>query len=232
MRRFNGKVFFSVAVFFIFLFASHISYGEIPLVVKGKVLDEFSGEPLLCTIEFRTNNGKKIKVNTLEDGSYQQVLTSGMTYDVYIYDWNILRTNLSYSVPYKEDYQEIEKDFYVKKLEKGNTIYKEDFFERSSSSLTAEAEKFLKELNTTMRFNRSVKFDLYVNAHDTYSRSSRKIRSLVEKRISTLKEKIDSFPMFRDRLILVPDESKPDGKASTTNPDAIIKVHDIENIFD
>lgn len=232
MRQFNGKVFFSVVVFCFLLFASHISYGEIPLVVKGKVFDEFSGEPVLCTIEFRTNNGKKIKVNTLEDGSYQQVLTSGMTYDVYIYDWNILRTNLSYSVPHKEDYQEIEKDFYVKKFEKGNIIYKEDFFERSSSSLTAEAEDFLKELNTTMRFNRSVKFDVYVNAHDTYSRSSRKIKSLVEKRVSSLKTKIDDFPMLRNRLNLVPDESKPDGKASTTNPDAILKVHEIKNIFE
>lgn len=219
-----------VVLFVLFLTTNYV-YSQIPLVVKGKVTDEFSGKPVSCTIEFRTHDGKKIKVNSMTDGSYQQVLSSGQTVDVYLYNWDVLREKVSYTVPDKEEYQEIEKNFTAKKLEKGNLIYKEDFFGKSSSSLNSGTDQFLKDLNTIMRFNRSVSFDLYVNAHDTYSRSSGKIKSLVNKRISTLEDKFKDYPMFKDRINLIADDSKPNGKANSSNPDTFIKVHEIKDIF-
>ncbi len=229
MRKINPiKKLLLISSIFVF-FAASVSYSQIPLLVKGKTLDEFTGEPVSCTIEFRTNKGKKIKIETQKDGFYQQVLTSGDVYEVYLYNWNVLRKSESYTVPDLDQYQEIHKDFKVVKLEKGNKVYALDFFENSSSSLNGESEKVLKELNTTMRFNRNVKFDFHINTHDTYSKSSSKIKSLTEKRLDALAAKIDEYPMLKERVNLIADNSKPDGKPDNSLPDVIITVSEIEN---
>jgi hypothetical protein len=216
-----------VAVFLSFVVS--VSYSQIPLLVKGKVTDEFSGKPVECTVEFRSENGKKIRVNTQTDGLYQQVLNSGETYEVYLYNWDVIRKNENYTVPDLEEYQEVSKDFFVKKLAKGNKVYDLNFFDNNSSSLNGTSESFLKELNTIMRFNRHVEFDIHINAHDTHSKSSNQIKSLVSKRKEALSSKLASFSMIKGRVNVVADESKPSGKPSDSYPDVVITVREIEN---
>lgn len=210
-------------------FAVSLSYTQIPLVVKGKVTDEYTNKPVECTVEFRSEDGKKIRVNTQTDGLYQQVLTSGETYEVYLYNWDVLRKSENYSVPKLDDYQEVHKDFTVKKLEKGNKVFELNFFDNSSSSLNGESESFLKELNTIMRFNRSVNFDFHINAHDTHSKSSSKIKSLVSQRKDALSSKISSYSMMKGRVNIIADESKPSDKPNNSYPDVVVTVKDIEN---
>ena len=215
-----------------FLLIANEASSVVPLVVKGKITDEFSGSPMSLTVEFRTNDGKKIKVKTQNDGLYQQVLNSGETVEVYFYNYNVLRIKQTYQVPDKDEYQEIEQNFTVKKLVKGNSIYKLDFFSKSKSSINGTADSFLKDLNITMRFNRHVKFDFYVDAHDTYSSSSKKIKSLVAKRMESLTDQLKKYPLFRGRINVIADNSKPKGKANSNNPDIVVKVNDIKNIFE
>jgi hypothetical protein len=210
-------------------FTFSVSYTQIPLLIKGKVTDEFSGKPVECTVEFRSEDGKKIRINTQTDGLYQQILNSGETYEVYLYNWDVIRKNEFYTVPDLEDYQEVHKDFSVKKLEKGNKVYDLNFFDNNSSSLNGTSESFLKELNTIMRFNRHVEFDIHINAHDTHSKSTKLIKSLVSQRIDALSSKLSTFSMIKGRVNVVADESKPSGKPRDSYPDVVITVREIEN---
>jgi ribosomal protein L21E len=218
----------SISVILVFALVSFAN-AQIPLLVKGKIVDEFTGKPVICTIEFRTDNGKKIKITTQEDGLYQQVLTSGSTYEVYLYNWDVLRKSENYTVPDLDDFQEVNKDFKVKKLEKGNKVFDLNFFDNTSSILNGSSEEFLKELNTIMRFNRHVQFAFHINAHDSYSKSNSKIKSLVEKRKATLSEKLSKYPMIKERVSIIIDESKPSGKPDNSYPDVIVTVSQIEN---
>ncbi|MFN3305628.1 MAG: hypothetical protein ACK42Z_00390 [Candidatus Kapaibacteriota bacterium] len=168
--------------------AQFITNSTVQLILKGKVTDEYSGNPVGATIEFRTNTGKKFKIKSDSlSGEYQQVFQSGEKVEVYIYGWDIVRQKFIVELPDTNKYAEIEQNFAIKQLKEGLIAYKFDCFDTESSELIESCKEKLLSLDEVLRFNRNVKFEIQVTAFDTYIKTE-KVRK-VEKVVTERKKK-------------------------------------------
>lgn len=160
----------SYSLLIISLFVINIAtLNSTQILLHGKIIDETTGEPIGTSFEFRLPNGEKITVlSNSKDGSYQQILNSGTTYEVVFYNDTILRQIEKYTTIETEKYTEEYKDFRVKKLVKGRIIYKIAGFSRGSSNLNSSIMTFFTDFEQKLRFNRFLKVEFIVNAHDTY----------------------------------------------------------------
>ncbi len=145
----------------------------LPIVVKGKIADEQTGEPMGVDIEFRNSDGKKIKINSNSlTGEFQQVLNAGEFYEVILSGSNIIRKVDRFKVDHYDSYDEQEQNFTVKKLEPGRTLFRLSPFEKGSSQIIGdELESIFIELQEIMKFNRAVYFEFVVNAKETYTKA-------------------------------------------------------------
>lgn len=151
-------------VFMAFFYTGYASNGGIPILIKGKVTDVFSGMPTKLEMVFVDEEGSKIKClpNILE-GHYEQVLTSGKTYTVYFVNYDVARELYSINIPDFERYEEVNKDWKVKKLAQGNSIYNDNVFLRGSAELSPQGIVIIKQFSNILKFNRGAKFDLMVS---------------------------------------------------------------------
>lgn len=145
----------------------------LPIVVKGKITDEQTGQPIGVDIEFRSTDGRKIKINSNSiSGEYQQVLNAGEFYEVILTGPNIIRKVDRLKVDHFDSYDEQEQNFTVIKLEPGRAIFKITAFDKGSNQINKEElESIFSEIQEIMKFNRAVNFEFVVNAKDTYKKS-------------------------------------------------------------
>lgn len=150
-------------------FAQFLNHSSIQILLYGVVTDEITKKPVGLTIEFKTSSGKwfKIKSDSVS-GKYQQVFMSGEEIEATLYDWDVIRRIFKFKLPDTSKYAEVEQNFEVIHLEPGKIVTKWDAFPAGSSILTDEAKKLFQELNTWLKFNRNVKFNIKATAHDTY----------------------------------------------------------------
>lgn len=143
---------------------------DVQILLKGKVTDEFTGNPVSVTMEFREeNNGKKFKIQSNSaDGYYQQVLVAGRKYDVVFINNDIVRKIVPIAIENSSKYTEQTIDFSIKKLTTGLKYFKLNAFEAGSAQLSAEAKANIESLQDVMKFNRGVYFEFVVTSHDTY----------------------------------------------------------------
>lgn len=138
-------------------------------LVKGTITDKFSGKPTGSTIEFRTPDGKKIKTQSNSvSGEYQQVLETGVQYDVIFTGSDLARQIEKLPSAQSDSYHEVVANFSVKKFFSGMEFDRVDAFKSGSSSMGQGATKAFDELQEVMKFNRNVVFELRVNAHDKF----------------------------------------------------------------
>jgi hypothetical protein len=158
----------SLILFFYLAFNISVIYSA-QILLHGKIIDETTGEPIGTSFEFRSPTGEKITVlsNAL-DGSYQQILNSETSYEVVFYNDTILRQIEKITTMESEKYTEEYKDFRVKKLVKGRIIFRIAGYSRSSQSLNNSLMTFFADFEEKLRFNRFLKVEFIVNAHDTY----------------------------------------------------------------
>lgn len=175
----------------------------VQVLVKGKVTDEFTGAPAGVTMEIRDSEDKRIKINSNSiTGNFEQILTAGESYTVIFTHFDIIRKTEMFKVKEADKYIEYKIDFKVKKLQVGLELFKEDFFSQGSAEAKGEIGKFMQELSEIMKFNRSVKFEFRVNAHDTFS-EPRTYQVEVEKPAS--KRKKNQKPEFKTVTDPAPD---------------------------
>ncbi len=168
---------YSLAFILIFLmsvnlFAQKGNGKEVQIILKGHVTDEFTGQPVAATMEFReANNGKRFKIQSNSaDGYYQQVLNAGTQYELVFTNNDIVRKIVPVKIDNSEKYTEQSQDFQVKKLTPGLKYFKLNAFDAGSAQLKAEALAEIETLKEVMQFNRAVSFEFVVNAHDTYKK--------------------------------------------------------------
>ncbi|MCX7909645.1 MAG: hypothetical protein N2560_09040 [Ignavibacteria bacterium] len=170
------------------LYPQFLNNSTVQLILKGKVLDEYTGNPVGAIIEFRTSTGKKFKIKSDSvSGEYSQVFQSGENIEVIIYDWDVIRQKFNVQLPDTNKYAEIEQNFTVKHLKEGLVAFKFDCFEKGNSSLLNDCEEKLGGLDDVLRFNRNVKFEIQVTAYDTYIKT-RKVQT-VQKVVTEKKKK-------------------------------------------
>ncbi len=138
-------------------------------LVKGVITDKFSGKPTGSTIEFRSPDGKKIKTqsNTIS-GEYQQVLETGIQYDIIFTGNDIARQVEKLPLSNSDSYHEMVANFSVKKFIAGMEFDKLEAFKSGNTSIGQGATKSFDELQEVMKFNRNVVFEVRVSAHDKF----------------------------------------------------------------
>ncbi|MDQ1265944.1 MAG: hypothetical protein QG635_1096, partial [Bacteroidota bacterium] len=171
-----------------------------------------------------------------------------------------IRESKTFDVEPSAKFIEVNKDLYVKRLNEGLVLNKLDAFADGGKDLSDEAKTKLEELKEILKFNRSAKFVIKINAHDTYSQkyfapepanknknkgkksSTPKpeqntpaidpqiITALVDARVNEIKKITDTWGSFGQRVSFAPDYTV--GEPSQIKlPDLMLVVGKIENVF-
>jgi|GEM_PF-878504 len=170
MKQLNYKL----VLFCAFILTINYAYSfnrSVTILVKGKVVDEFTGQPVETTVEFKTSKGKKfrIKTNSL-DGTFEQVFSAGDNVEMKLYHWNVARKyyhlNIKDTIAYTEQYEK----FTVKKLAVGNTLFRFNIFKSGSSEFVYGCKQMLDSIEHLLRFARNIKVVFNINIRDSYAR--------------------------------------------------------------
>ncbi|TAL67009.1 MAG: hypothetical protein EPN82_15660 [Bacteroidetes bacterium] len=148
--------------------------GNVQVLVKGVITDEYTGKPCESTITIKDKNGKKFKIKSNSiDGTYEQVLAVGENYEFTFINFDVLKKVENIYVESAEKYTEQKADFTVRKLSPGLHLFASDLFASGESVISNSPDDILKELEEILVYNRSAKFGFVVTAHDTYASSSK-----------------------------------------------------------
>jgi hypothetical protein len=186
------------------------------IMLKGKVVDVNTNQPLSIEVEFKPSTGRKFVVKSLEKtGTFEQLLQAGETYEVTFKGDKVYRETIDYTpkANSSEEYSEISDVFKVKGLSVGTVVEDLDIFSPKSTDLTAAGKKAIDKMKIAMRFNRTASFTFQVGAPS---------KSLAENRLKTLKDYIADWKRLLDRV---------DFQTSTKGNDLVIKISKVEDIF-
>jgi len=132
-------------------------------IFKGKVFDDLTKKPLESDI-FITNNATGEKLTDIvssADGSFLIVLSSGKNYGIAVMKQGYLFHSENFDLPPSSDYQEIEKDIYLKKAALGTRIVLRNiFFDFDKSTIRKESAKELERLFTVLKENPTLKVEI------------------------------------------------------------------------
>lgn len=202
------QVFIALVIIFISvsLKAQLPGNGNVQIVVKGVITDEFTGEPCEAIITIKDKNGKKFKIKSNSiDGTYEQVLDAGESYEFMFLNFDVLKRIETLFVESSKKYTEQKADFSVKKLRQGLHLYLKDIFPTGSADITNSPDEILKELEEILVYNRSAKFEFIATAHDTYAAAPK----IVEQTKSTKTKK----PKQKTKTTLPVLKQQPDPDA-------------------
>lgn len=233
----------------------------VQVILKGKITDENSGKPIGITMDFRFQNGKKFKIQSNSiDGSYSQILNAGDEFEIiFANNYDIPRTIRKVKVIDTNSFTEQEMDFAIKKFEVGAKFTEFPIFDENSTAISESGKSELDKIRELMLFNRSVKFEFVVNAHNTYFNKVEKkevvkkkgkkkseteyeettiepnpadIKQLVDNRIGSLKKHIESWKKFSDRITFVTDYSAGSEDNGNNSNSLIIKVNELKKALE
>lgn len=161
----------------------------VQILVKGSVIDEFTGKPVGVSLEFRLESGKKFKINSNSiSGEFEQIFNAGEKVQVVISNWDVARKIEEFIVKDTTTYFEQSIVLYVRKFVVGSPIFKFNIFEQNSSSLTSNYKAILDSVEQTLRFSRNIKVELRVNARDSYWKTEKIVQQEKPKTKSTKKK--------------------------------------------
>lgn len=133
-------------------------------ILKGRTLDEMTGEPVGSSIELVDNKKNKVvatfKSNT-STGKFLVSLPSGTNYGIAVKAEGYLFHSENFDLPDTAAYQEVEKDIYLKKVVVGKSIVLRNiFFDVAKSSLRSESTAELNRLVALMVENPSIRIEI------------------------------------------------------------------------
>lgn len=206
--------------------------GKDLVLIQGKVSDFETNKPIGVTIIFYSQSGKQIQAKSNStDGSYQQVLQAGEKYNIVFKDYILMNESPELELSKSGKYNEIEKNFRVKKIETGIEICSFNPFRANQSDLIGHSLGCLYELKSLLENNPKVNAVITIHTHDsnpktydkkvTYQDSKNKtktkkvkvsieeqLQELAEKRINALKNVMKSLNIA-ERKVTFEVDTKP-----------------------
>lgn len=169
-------------------------------ILKGKVLDYYTGSPVECEMEFKVEGGNKVKIKSNSiTGEYEQLFNVGDKLKLTFIAYNVLKQEETIEItkPNNDNFEQ-KQDFKVKKLVEGKIFDFADAFSNGDNSINANGKSKIEELKTILRFNRGLSVNIEVNADDTYSLAENNIKvetynELNEKGKKKSKKEIDAM---------------------------------------
>ena len=170
-------------------------------IVKGTILDDFTSEPVSCTIEITDN-----KTNTIIDtiitpatGNYMISLPSGRNYGITIRAENYLFHSENFDIPPATEYQEITKNIRMKKIEVGTKIVLNNiFFDFGKATLRPESKAELDRIIKLM--NEMPKLKIEISGHTDNKGTAKANQILSEKRAKAVVDYLVNAGISKDRL--------------------------------
>lgn len=119
-------------------------------ILKGRVLDAKTNKPLEAALEITDNEKNEVIATFLtnsETGKYLVTLPSGKNYGIAVTCEDYFFHSENLDIPASQEYQEITKDFYLRKPEVGESfVLKNVFFDFDKATLRSESTAELERL--------------------------------------------------------------------------------------
>ena len=180
-------------IFVIIIISYHCFSQGVPVLIKGKVLDEFSTAPVQVTMVIKGKDDKKIKIQpNILTGEYQQTIVSGQEIEVTFLNYDIVKETKTITIDNSDTYKEINVDFTIKKMTPNQIIYSFNCFTENSTEINDECNKFFKDFIDVYKFNRGAKFRIELNS----TKLNKKTENL---KIKSLKSACSIWSQFSDR---------------------------------
>lgn len=209
------------------------------IYVMGTVYDEFTKEPLAAKLVISDSTGIVSQIRSHEKtGMYQVVLEAGGVYTVEMDAWNVVKKTEKIRIIESDEFVEQKIDFYVKRFTKGIKFDSSDVFTNSSAEYNKMSKYIFEYLEEILKFNRPVKFNFVVSAHDQFKEGSgateAQIKELVDARVEKLQEKVNTWKRFKRRIKIIPDYTlgKEFAHKNINGNDLDIIVREIKNLLD
>lgn len=184
------------------------------VMVKAKVIDINTKQPISIELEFQPKTGNKFVVISKEGtGTFEQLFQANETYTVTFTGDNVYRTETTFTPKSNEGYSEINQTFEVIGLAPGVQVEDFEIFGPNSTDLTAKGKEALNNMKISMRFNRNTEFLFIVNAPN---------KTLAENRLKTLKDYTSNWRRLLDRVVF---------QSGTNGNNLQIKVNKVEDVM-
>lgn len=133
-------------------------------LLKGIIIDEKTRQPVLATIDLIDNTTNQILAtfeSNASTGRYLVSLPSGKNYGLSVKATGFLFHSENFDLPDTAQYQEIEKEIALKKMEVGSKIVLRNvFFDFNKSTLRPESNSELQNLLNLMTENPNLKIEI------------------------------------------------------------------------
>jgi outer membrane protein OmpA-like peptidoglycan-associated protein/tetratricopeptide (TPR) repeat protein len=171
-------------------------------VLKGKVIDENTAEPLSATISLVNNETKqvlsKITVDSLT-GDFELVIPHGGNYGVMTEKSGYLFNSINFNLPKFAEYQEIDTHIIMVKAEIGSkAILKNIFFDVGKSDLKTASLSEIGKIEELLTTNADLKVQINGHTDNTGNAATNKALSL--KRASAVVDYLVSHGIASSRL--------------------------------
>jgi outer membrane protein OmpA-like peptidoglycan-associated protein len=171
-------------------------------VLRGKVIDEDSADPLEATITLVDNATKKIISKITSDaatGDFELTIPHGGNYGVATERNGYLFNSINFNVPKFAEYQEIDTHIIMVKAEVGSkVVLKNIFFDSGKSDLKQESLVELENIQKLLSANPSLKVQINGHTDNLGSAATNKVLSL--KRATSVVDYLVSHGISASRL--------------------------------
>jgi outer membrane protein OmpA-like peptidoglycan-associated protein/tetratricopeptide (TPR) repeat protein len=171
-------------------------------VLRGKVIDENSANPLEATITLVDNTTKKVISKITSDaasGDFELVIPHGGNYGVATEREGYLFNSINFNVPKFAEYQEIDTHIIMVKAEVGSkVVLKNIFFDSGKSDFKQESIVELENINKLLAANPKLKVQINGHTDNIGSSATNKVLSL--KRATTVVDYLVSKGISSSRL--------------------------------
>ncbi len=234
MKKF--LLFSSILITLLLTYNNAYSFSSnVTILVKGVVLDEFTGKPVETFVEFKTSNGKRFKIKTNSmTGQFQQILKAGDVVQIKFYFWDVARKIVTLHVKDTIAYSEQNVNYWVKKLDVGRILFKFNLFKPVTSEFVNNSMSLIDSLEFLLRFSRNIEVEFRINAHDTYAKikkfapqkskkkkkdskelqqiileqpDNQAIQELVSNRVAKIENLVEGMQLYKHKIKVIGDYS-------------------------
>ena len=156
---------------------------KIVTILKGKVIDANTAEPLIAVITL-VNNESNIVVERIRSqpgtGDFELVIPHGGNYGVATEAAGYLFNSINFNVPQFADYQEIDTHILMMKAEVGSkVVLKNIFFDTGKSDLKPESINELEKIRELLIGNPTLRMQINGHTDNTGNPATNKVLSLL-----------------------------------------------------
>lgn len=172
------------------------------VLVYGKVLDKDTKKPIGATIEYtdiKTGEQLGIANSNPQTGEYKIILPFGKLYGIRAKAKNYIAISENINLMKNGNYEEIQKNLYLNKIEVGQIITLNNiFFERNSAVLDSDSFEELDRVVKILNDNPSMKIEL--RGHTDNRGPAEALMQLSINRVNNVKKYIVSKGISEDRI--------------------------------